>query len=140
MILTLEHGRVFCVLQIDRKKWTTKDAELAISSRMPRLSCWQLQGTNCCGRENRTSLQHQSLLENDYFIRYGMTGITVHRNCCLGIPACRFAGLVQRHLYFLFALQLFCGLGARIFHAQTHFPTQPASPLEEARLPYADEN
>lgn len=43
--------------------------------------------------------------------------------CVLRIPVMRFAALAQRHLYFLFALQLFCGLGAGIFHAQAHFPT-----------------
>jgi hypothetical protein len=120
------------------EKVDSKDAEVAISCRMPRLSCWVARDKLLRPREAGIA-QHQSLLE-DLLISYRMTGTTVHRNCCLGIPACGFAGLVQRHLYFLFALQLFCGLGARIFHAQTHFPTQPASPLEEARLSYADEN
>src|SRR5947209_3058911 len=45
------------------------------------------------------------------------------------------------HLYFYFAL--FTDIqssGAAIFHAQTHVPAQPSSPLEDARISYADED
>src|SRR5579862_5222362 len=30
--------------------------------------------------------------------------------------------------------------GAAIFHAQAHIPAQPSSPLEDARISYADED
>ncbi len=36
--------------------------------------------------------------------------------------------------------QISSSSGAVIFHAQAHIPAQPSSPLEDARISYADED
>jgi hypothetical protein len=46
----------------------------------------------------------------------------------------------QRHLYSRFVLRHFSRLGACTFHAQAHIPAQPAPPVQETRLPFADED
>ena len=51
-----------------------------------------------------------------------------------------FAARSLRHLYSWFVLRPLIESGAAIFHAQTHFPTQPAETLEKARLPNSDED
>jgi hypothetical protein len=44
------------------------------------------------------------------------------------------------HLYSRFVFPHFFRLGASTFHAQAHIPAQPAPPVQETRLPFADEN
>ena len=52
----------------------------------------------------------------------------------------RFAAFAPGHLYSGFACRRWIQLGAAIFHAQAHFPTQPSSPLKDARISYAHED
>ena len=119
------------LVQVNRP--LVQQLSLGLRARLPRgAERSELLGERACRRE-------RSRMESRIYKPRRETLVEAsHRGRRRGAhSACRFAASLYPHLYFFLVAIL---MRSTSFHAQTHLPAQPASPLEDAWIPYPDED